>query len=190
MSGQHWFGFGYRPGRGIAVLAMSVTAAFAASQALAAMTINGDARSMHVAIDQLSRGEILAELSRRFALEVAGPVVSSDEIVSGTFRGDLGDIVLGVLSSNNFLIVYDGERPARLLLSERGNGAMPAVAGQSSLVQGGQSGLGGGQAIDPANGMVGPEAYDQGLGEPGIPEPQIDPNSGEIIGEHGIQGDI
>jgi hypothetical protein len=131
--------------------------------AAADVTIEGDARAMTVTVADISRQEVTDEIARRFGLQVSGPVLG-DAPVSGRFRGDLGDVLGGILAGNNFLIVYEGGQPSRLLLSERGQeSALPLDPAMRSLqpnagiapgvpVEGGYGdGMDGqGQLVDPA----------------------------------------
>lgn len=101
--------------------------------AAAEVTIEGDARAMTVTVADISRQEVTDEIARRFGFRVSGPVLD-DAPVSGRFRGDLGDVLGGILADNNFLIVYEGGQPSRLLLSERGQeGALPLDPAMRSL---------------------------------------------------------
>lgn len=145
-----------------------------ANDAAAAMTIDGNAQAMTVTVAEVTRGEVADEIARRFGFEISGPVLD-DAPVNGRFRGDLGDVLGAILTANSFLIVYEGGRPARLLLSDRGQGGEAAVdpsmrslqpnAGIAPEVppEGGHNG----QIVDPAM---------QGVplgGEPQPPEPEL-----------------
>ena len=151
-------------------------------RAAAAVTIDGDQQAMTVTVEEVTRQEVTDEIARRFGFSVSG-AVADDAPLNGRFRGDLGDVLGAILTANNFLIIYEGGRPARLLLSDRGQGgaepidpAMRSLQPNAGLAPGeggydgqglGDQGLGGeGQYVDPAMDGVPLE------GEP-PPEPQL-----------------
>ncbi|SMH44302.1 hypothetical protein [Mesorhizobium australicum] len=130
--------------------------------ASAEMAINGDAKAMTVTISEMQRGEVMAEMAQRFGFKVAGQV-GDDQPINGRFRGDLGDVLAAILPANGFLIVYEGGRPTKLVLSDRSQeGAAPVDPSMTSMQPNGDAtwmetgegghgaaGLGGGQVIDP-----------------------------------------
>lgn len=153
-----------------ALLLAAAMALFPLHRAAAAMTIDGDAQAMTVTVAEVTRGEVADEIARRFGFEISGPVLD-DAPVNGRFRGDLGDVLGAILTANSFLIVYEGGRPARLLLSDRGQGGEAAVDPSMRSLQP-NAGIvppegGDGQIVDPAM---------QGVplgGEPQPPEPEL-----------------
>ncbi|MBX3571078.1 MAG: hypothetical protein KF694_01875 [Mesorhizobium sp.] len=160
-----------RPG---ALLLAAAMALFPLHRATAAMTIDGDAQALTVTVSEVTRREVTDEIARRFGFEISGPVLD-DAPVNGRFRGDLGDVLGAILTANSFLIVYEGGRPARLLLSDRGQGGEAPVdptmrslqpnAGIAPEVPG--EGTYDGQVVDPSM---------QGVpfgGEPQPPEPEL-----------------
>ncbi len=153
--------------------ALLVAAAFLlcpVNDADAAMTIDGDAQAMTVTVAEVTRGEVTDEIAKRFGFQISGPVLD-DAPVNGRFRGDLGDVLGAILTANSFLIVYEGGRPARLLLSDRGQGGEAPVDPTMRSLQpnaGIVPGEGGdGQIVDPAM-----QAVPLG-GEPPPPEPEL-----------------
>ncbi len=157
--------------RGFAVIFLSaVTAVCPANDADAAMTIDGDAQAMTVTVAEVTRGEVTDEIAKRFGFQISGPVLD-DAPVNGRFRGDLGDVLGAILTANSFLIVYEGGRPARLLLSDRGQGGEAPVDPTMRSLQP-NAGIvpsegGDGQIVDPAMPSV-PLG-----GEPRPPEPEL-----------------
>lgn len=149
--------------------------------ASAEMAINGDAKAMTVTVSAVPRGEVMAAMAQRFGFKVAGQIVD-DQPVNGRFRGDLGDVLAAILPSNGFLIVYEGGRPSKLLLSEKGQDASATADPSMQSLQpnggttwmetgeGGQGavGIGGGQVIDPAQNPPPPEEM-----PPPPPEPEL-----------------
>lgn len=159
--------------RGFAVIFLAaVTAVCPVNDAAAAMTIDGDAQAMTVTVAEVTRQEVTDEIAKRFGFQISGPVLD-DAPVNGRFRGDLGDVLGAILTANSFLIVYEGGRPARLLLSDRGQGGEAPVdptmrSLQPNTITPGVPGEGGdGQIVDP--GMQGVPLG----GEPPPPEPEL-----------------
>jgi len=124
------------------------------STARATMTLTGDAGSMRVTVREMPRDELVGAVAQRFGLRITGQVIAGEEPVTGSFRGDLGDVLARILMSNNFLIVYEGGKPARVMLSERGASSTPVDPSMRMLQQGGGVPLGAGQQINQ-------EMYDQ-----------------------------
>ena len=138
--------------------------------AAAEMAIKGDAKGMTITVSEVPRGEVMAAMAQRFGFEVAGQI-HDDQPVNGRFRGDLGDVLAAILPANGFLIVYEGGRPAKLVLSGRSQGGSVAAdpsmqslqpnAGTTWIETGegghGAAGEGGGQVIDPAQSQLPPE---------------------------------
>lgn len=159
--------------------ALLVAAAFLlcpANDADAAMTIDGDAQAMTVTVAEVTRGEVTDGIAKRFGFQISGPVLD-DAPVNGRFRGDLGDVLGAILTANSFLIVYEGGRPARLLLSDRGQGGeapvdptMRSLQPNAPITPGapGEGGYrGDGEMVDPAM-----QAVPLG-GEPPPTEPEL-----------------
>jgi len=153
-----------------ALLLAAAMALFPLHRAAAAMTIDGDAQAMTVTVAEVTRGELTDEIAKHFGFEISGAVLD-DAPVNGRFRGDLGDVLGAILTANSFLIVYEGGRPARLLLSDRGQGGAAEVDPTMRSLQP-NAGLapevpGEGQIVDPSM---------QGVplgGEPQPPEPEL-----------------
>lgn len=161
----------------IAVLFVAATMAFCpVNYAAAAMTIDGDAQAMIVTVAEVTRQEVTDGIAKHFGFQISGPVLD-DAPVNGRFRGDLGDVLGAILTANSFLIVYEGGRPARLLLSDRGQGGaaqvdptMRSLQPNAAITPGvpGEGGYrGDGQIVDPA--MDGAPLG----GEPRPPEPEL-----------------
>lgn len=153
-----------------ALLLAAAMAVFPLHRATAAMTIDGDAQALTVTVSEVTRQEVTDEIARRFGFEISGPVLD-DAPVNGRFRGDLGDVLGAILTANSFLIVYEGGRPARLLLSDRGQGGAAEIDPTMRSLQP-NAGLapqvpGEGEIVDPSM---------QGVplgGEPQPPEPEL-----------------
>lgn len=169
--------------RGIAVLLLSGALSLPpAADALAAMTLDGDASAMVVTVSDVPRQEVVAELSRRFGFQVSGSIFDN-EPVNGRFRGDLGDVLVRLLPANNFLVVYEGGKPARILLSDRGQAAEPPPDPALRSLQpnqgipgegphgGGNYGGGEAQYIDPA--LQDPALQDPAFQDPSLQDPAL-----------------
>jgi hypothetical protein len=148
-----------------ALAAIVVACAPAITAARADVTVEGGADRMVIVAENVTRQDVVTQIARRLAFKVSGPVVEGAP-VNGRFRGNLGDVLMAVLTANNFLIVYEGGRPASLILSEKGqagagafDGSMPSLLPNAGLpAQGGGydlrgTGMEGGEGqiyIDPA----------------------------------------
>lgn len=157
--------------------------------ALAAMKLEGDPSALKLTVSEVPRQRVMAVLAARFKLTLSGKVADGRDPVSGIFRGDLGDVLAGLLATNNFLIVYEGGRPAKILLSEKGEAASPVDPSMRAFQQGGGTVIGGVRydnpdaqmPVDPNAQNMGQAQYmppkGSGLGRP----PQYDPDSGAQI---------
>lgn len=170
-----------------ALLAMAALLLAGSRNASAEMAITGDAKAMTVTISEMQRGEVMAAMAERFGFKVAGQV-GDDQPVNGRFRGDLGDVLAAILPANGFLIVYEGGRPAKLVLSDRSQEGSPPLDPSMNSMQpnggvtwmetgeGGQgaAGIGGGQVIDPTQ-MAPPPSQEmpppEDMGP--LPEPEL-----------------
>ncbi|MCR5859148.1 hypothetical protein [Mesorhizobium sp. J428] len=166
-----------------ALLAAAALLLAGSRNASAEMAINGDPKAMTVTISEVQRGEVMAAMAQRFGFKVTGQV-GDDQLVNGRFRGDLGDVLAAILPANGFLIVYEGGRPAKLVLSERSpEGSAPLDPSMNSMQpnggvtwmetgEGGQGAAGlGGQVIDPAQ-NVPPPPQEMPPPEDGSPPPE------------------
>jgi hypothetical protein len=119
-------------------LFLAAALAGANPQHAGAMQIDGDAAALTVVLEGEARPQVVSELAARLGFRVVGSVVE-DGTVSGRFRGDLAKVLGSVLTQNGFVIVYEGGRPSRLLLSAKdpagSAAAMPSAS--RSLLPGG-----------------------------------------------------
>lgn len=172
-------------------LAAAVLLMVAPVQIASALEMNGDARELTVVLQDEARPQVVAALAERLGFRVVGTVVE-DGTVSGRFRGDLAKVLNSVLTQNGFVIVYEGGKPSRLLLSAKdpnGSSAAAMPAGSRSLLPSGYDPTAGGEPSyinqdpglveNPAGGEYQPDPTEMPVETP-VENVPVEPQQGNI----------
>lgn len=85
------------------------------------LTLDGDARAMTLVAEGVARSAVVAAISKRFAMQMSGMPIS-DDIVSGSFKGNLSDVLKKLLPDNGFVIAYNNGLPSRIVFTGKGSG--------------------------------------------------------------------
>ena len=105
----------------IAALAAALLSVSMAGSARASFTLEGDAATLTLEADAVTRSEVVAAIVEKFGLEIFGESVE-DGTVSGRFSGNLGHVLKSILPSNGYAIAYRDGRPVRVTFTGRSEG--------------------------------------------------------------------
>src|SRR5690606_38945940 len=90
----------------------AMTAASAVT-AFAGFTIEGGHDDLVIEAQEASRSEIVSGIVQRFGIERTGEAIQGGT-VTGSFSGDLHQVLVAIAPNNGYAIAYSDGRPSRI----------------------------------------------------------------------------